>query len=133
MMTIVKSWLTYGYQHILVKSSDDLGRCDRVLHKINTGVATPCRQLPKRQPIGKREVEKKEVLKMLYLLDNDPCQRVAQTTTDSKRDYQDDLMVYSIAQGPATLSFESGLANFIVLLECWISENTKSYKWHFSL
>ena len=46
------------YQHIFAKSSDDLGRSDRVLHKINTGVATPCRQPPRRQPIGKREVEK---------------------------------------------------------------------------
>ena len=53
------------YQHIFAKSSDDLGRSDSVLHKIDTGVATPCRQPPRRQPIGKREVEKQEVLKML--------------------------------------------------------------------
>ena len=53
------------YQHVFAKSSDDLGRCDRVLHKINTGAATPCRQPPRRQPIGKRDIEKQEVLKML--------------------------------------------------------------------
>ena len=48
------------YQHVFAKSSDDLGKCDRVLHKINTGAATPCRQPPRRQPIGKRDIEKQE-------------------------------------------------------------------------
>ena len=53
------------YQHIFSKSSEDLGRSDRVQHKINTGTAVPCRQPPRRQPIGKRDIEKQEVLKML--------------------------------------------------------------------
>ena len=49
------------YQHIFSKSSEDLGRSDRVQHKINTGTAVPCRQPPRRQPIGKRDIEKQEV------------------------------------------------------------------------
>ena len=53
------------YSHHFAESSDDLGRCDRVHHKINTGTAAPCRQPPRRQPIGKRDIEKQEVLKML--------------------------------------------------------------------
>ena len=59
-----KSWLI-RYQHVFAQSSEDLGRTDRVQHKINTGVAAPCRQPPRRQPIGKRDIEKQEVLKML--------------------------------------------------------------------
>ena len=47
--------LLIRYQHVFAQSSEDLGRSDRVQHKINTGVAAPCRQPPRRQPIGKRE------------------------------------------------------------------------------
>ena len=57
--------LLIRYQHVFAQSSEDLGRTDRVQHKINTGVAAPCRQPPRRQPIGKRDIEKQEVLKML--------------------------------------------------------------------
>ena len=52
-------------QHVFAQSSEDLGRTVRVQHKINTGVAAPCRQPLRRQPIGKRGIGKQEVLKML--------------------------------------------------------------------
>jgi hypothetical protein len=42
-----------------------LGRTDRIKHHINTGNATPIRVPPRRLPIGKREIEKQEVHKML--------------------------------------------------------------------
>lgn len=57
--------LLIKYQTIFSKSSEDIGCTDRVTHKINTGVATPIRQPPRRQPIGKREVEVNEINKML--------------------------------------------------------------------
>ena len=57
--------LLVRYKHVFSKSPDDLGRTDRIQHRINTGVAAPCRQPPRRQPIGKRDIEKQEVLKML--------------------------------------------------------------------
>lgn len=53
------------YQHAFAKSSEDLGRTDRVMHRINTGTSAPCRQPPRRQPIGKRDIERQEVQKML--------------------------------------------------------------------
>lgn len=52
--------LLIQFQDIFSKSSDDLGRTDQVLHRINTGTAHPIRQ-----PIGKREAEREEVEKML--------------------------------------------------------------------
>lgn len=45
------------YQHIFAKSSEDLGRTDRVKHRINTGTAVPSRQPPRRQPIYSRRLE----------------------------------------------------------------------------
>ena len=53
------------YQDIFAKSSSDLGRCDRVQHRINTGNALPVRQPTRRLPFGKREVEQDEIYKML--------------------------------------------------------------------
>ena len=57
--------LLIKYQQIFSKSSDDLGRTDLVKHRINTANATPIRQPPRRLPIGKREIEKTEIKKML--------------------------------------------------------------------
>lgn len=57
--------LLIDYQDVFSKSSDDLGRTDRVLHKINTGNAVPIRQAPRRLPLGKKEIEKEEIQKML--------------------------------------------------------------------
>ena len=53
------------YQDVFAKSKDDLGCTNKVKHKINTGNANPIRQPPRRQPYGKREVERTEVEKML--------------------------------------------------------------------
>jgi hypothetical protein len=41
------------------------GRTDRIKHHINTDNATPIRVPPRRLIIGKREIEKQEVHKML--------------------------------------------------------------------
>jgi len=57
--------LLYKYQDVFAKSSDDLGSTNVVKHKMNTGSANPIRQQPRRQPYGKREVERAEVEKML--------------------------------------------------------------------
>ena len=35
------------------------------MHKINTGSAKPIKQPPRRQPLGKRDIEKEEIQKML--------------------------------------------------------------------
>jgi hypothetical protein len=52
--------LLIKYKDVFSKSPDDLGRTDRIKHHINTSNATP-----RRLPIGKREIEKQEVHKML--------------------------------------------------------------------
>ena len=57
--------LLVKYQNVFSRSSDDLGLTDRVCHKINTGSAPPIKQPPRRQPFGKRDVEKEEIQKML--------------------------------------------------------------------
>jgi hypothetical protein len=57
--------LLIKYQKVFASSSDDLGRTDRIQHKINTGASFPIRQPPRRLPLGKREVVKQEVEKML--------------------------------------------------------------------
>ena len=59
--------LLLKYQNIFSKTPEDLGKTDRVQHRINTGHALPVRQPPRRQPIGKREAEKSELEKMLKL------------------------------------------------------------------
>ena len=53
------------YENVFSKSSGDLGLTDRVGHRINTGSAQPIKQPPRRQPFGKRGVEKEEIQKML--------------------------------------------------------------------
>ena len=53
------------YQDIFAKSSDDLGCTDRVKHTIDMRDAKPIRQPVRRQPYGKREMEKEEISKML--------------------------------------------------------------------
>lgn len=57
--------LLHSYQDVFSKSADDLGRTNRVQHRINVGTAQPIRQAPRRLPIGKREIEKQEIMKML--------------------------------------------------------------------
>ncbi|CAC5375366.1 unnamed protein product [Mytilus coruscus] len=57
--------LLQAYSDFFAKSADDLGRTNRVQHRINTGTAHPIRQAPRRLPLGKREIEKKEIVKML--------------------------------------------------------------------
>ena len=56
--------LLIEYQDIFAKSSSDLGRCDRVQHRINTGNALSVRQHTRRLPFSKR-VEQREIHKML--------------------------------------------------------------------
>lgn len=57
--------LLVKYENVFSRSSGDLGQTDRVKHKINTGTAAPIRQHPRRQPFGKREIEKQEIENML--------------------------------------------------------------------
>ncbi|CAC5374258.1 unnamed protein product [Mytilus coruscus] len=51
--------LLHVYSDVFAKSADDLGRTNRVQHRISTGAALPIRQAPRRLPLGKREKEKK--------------------------------------------------------------------------
>ena len=53
------------YQDVFSKSADDLGRTDRVQHRISTDNANPIRHPPRRLPLGKRDIEKIEIEKML--------------------------------------------------------------------
>ena len=40
--------LLIRYKHVFSQSPDDLGRTERIQHRINTGVAAPCTQPPRR-------------------------------------------------------------------------------------
>ena len=53
------------YQNSFSKSSDDIGHTDLVQHSINTRDAAPIRLPPRRLPLGKRQIEKEEIKKML--------------------------------------------------------------------
>ena len=53
------------YQDVFLKSADDLGRTDKVQHIIDTGNANPIKQPHRRLPLGKRDIEKTEIDKML--------------------------------------------------------------------
>ena len=57
--------LLIKYQDVFSRSADDLGRTDRILHRVNTGTAAPIRQHARRLPLGKKEIEKAEIQKML--------------------------------------------------------------------
>ena len=57
--------LLIQYQDVFAKSSADLGLTDRMVHRINVGNATPIKQPPRRLPLGKREIEREEIQKML--------------------------------------------------------------------
>ncbi|KAK3576214.1 hypothetical protein CHS0354_002814 [Potamilus streckersoni] len=74
--------LLLKYQNIFSKTPDDIGKTDRVQHRINTGQALPVRQPPRRQPIGKCAAEKSELEKMLQL---EEVQRDVDSDEDSDR------------------------------------------------
>lgn len=57
--------LLFKYQSAFSKNPEDIGRTDMVQHTINTGTSQPIRQPPRRLPLGKRQVEKEEIDKML--------------------------------------------------------------------
>lgn len=57
--------LLIKYGSAFSRPSDDLGQADRVKHRIKTGPSAPIRQPPRRQPFGKREIERQEIEKML--------------------------------------------------------------------
>lgn len=54
---------TYG--DVFSRTGDDIGRTSLVTHRINTGNAIPIRQRSRRMPLGKQEMEKTEVKRML--------------------------------------------------------------------
>lgn len=62
--SVLKQLLT-KYQNTFSKSPEDIGRTNKVKHRIDTGNAAPIRIPPRRLPIGKREIEKQEISKML--------------------------------------------------------------------
>ena len=53
------------YEKVFAKDKNDLGRCNLMKHKINTGTALPIRKPPRRLPLGKRQAEKEEIQSML--------------------------------------------------------------------
>ncbi len=57
--------LLIKYHSAFAKSDDDLGVTNVVQHHIDTQGAAPIKQPFRRQPLGKRETERKEVEKML--------------------------------------------------------------------
>ncbi|CAC5422630.1 unnamed protein product [Mytilus coruscus] len=59
------SRLLSPYQNVFSRTDDDIGRTDLVTHRINTGNAIPFRQRSRHMPLGKQEMEKSEVNRML--------------------------------------------------------------------
>ncbi|CAC5426210.1 Transposon Ty3-I Gag-Pol polyprotein [Mytilus coruscus] len=59
------SRLLSQYQNVFSRTDDDIGRTELVTHRINTGNAIPFRQRSRRMPLGKQEMEKSEVNRML--------------------------------------------------------------------
>lgn len=57
--------LLLKYKNVFSESSEDIGRTNLTKHKINTGTALPIRQPCRRLPIGKRDIEKEELNKMI--------------------------------------------------------------------
>lgn len=57
--------LLIQYKTVFSRSSEDIGRTNRVKHKIDTGNARPIRVPPRRLPIGKRDTEKQEISKLI--------------------------------------------------------------------
>ena len=57
--------LLIEYSQVFAKDKKDLGSCPYIKHKINTGTALPIRKPPRRLPLGKREIEQKEIHSML--------------------------------------------------------------------
>ena len=53
------------YQNVFAKSKYDLGRTTIVQHEIDTGDHPPIKQAPRRMPLAKKEVVRKEVEAML--------------------------------------------------------------------
>ena len=53
------------YSQVFAKDKKDLGSCPYLKHKINMGTALPIRKPPRRLPLGKREIEQKEMHSML--------------------------------------------------------------------
>ena len=64
--------LLQSYQDVFARSSSDLGRCERIQHKINTGNAIPVRQPERRLPFGETLAEQAEIKKMLDTGVNEP-------------------------------------------------------------
>ena len=57
--------LLIEFQGIFAKDKSDMGKCNLVKHKINTGTTLPIKLPPRRLPIGKRQIEREEVQSML--------------------------------------------------------------------
>ena len=57
--------LLMKYQNVFAKSKYDLGRTTIVQHEIDTGDHPPIKQAPRRMPLAKKEVVRKEVEAML--------------------------------------------------------------------
>ena len=53
------------YQGVFSQNAEDIGSTSLVQHSINTGNAAPIRQPPRRLPLGKRQIEREEIDKML--------------------------------------------------------------------
>ncbi|CAC5405124.1 unnamed protein product [Mytilus coruscus] len=53
------------YQNVFSRTDDDIGRTDLVTHRINTGNTISFRQRSRRLPLGKHDMEKSEVNRML--------------------------------------------------------------------
>lgn len=59
------STLLLKYGDVFSRNDDDIGRTDLVTHRINTESAAPIRQRARRMPLGKQEMKKAEVKRML--------------------------------------------------------------------
>ena len=57
--------LLIKYASVFSKSPDDIGRTNLAQHRINTGTAFPIRQPCRRLPLGKMQIEKDELQKMI--------------------------------------------------------------------
>lgn len=57
--------LLFKYKDVFSENNQDIGRTERVVHRIETGNIPPIRTQPRRLPLGKKKIEQEEIKKML--------------------------------------------------------------------
>ena len=129
------SQLLVEYQDIFAKDSSDLGRTDKIKHRIDTGDTPPIKLRPRRIPIHLREEARRQTQEMLdrdiikpsdspwsspvvlvkkkdntwrYCVDYRRVNSVTRRDAKAMPDYQTDLPFLAGAQFFSTIDFQAG-------------------------